>query len=139
MSRIDIKVDFTTKDFSLNEIGDLDTVSYESDLGQQLIKILLTSKEDNTLQPSYGSDLPELIGTAMSQDEFIMQATTSVLSALKILRDIQKNIPNMDARQLLSSVDSINISAIGTTGYKIDVGVTNKAAATIQESIGIGV
>lgn len=138
----DLKIingDFVIKD------GDVDTLTGQEKLIQDILKVCLTSIGSNIYQPWYGSSLSRnIIGSVLDGDITIAMAQGQLQNSIDMLKKLQQ-------LQLISSnqtiIPSEHIAAIkeikvardisDPRSYNISVNVLNKSFTTTQTNFAI--
>lgn len=99
---------------------------------QFFLKILFTTKGTDLLNPSYGTDLPNLIvgtNSNLNSQELISQITTSVNDAVTQCRTLLNDLTN-DLASKIDSVNIIGISSPSVDSFSIRLQLTTMAGET---------
>jgi phage baseplate assembly protein W len=125
-------------DFRFTESGALETITDETLLIQESLKILLTDLGSNPYHPWYGTRIRQRIGsknvtgTAATLQEDVRDA----LNRYKNLQVEQAQYQTLTPRQRLSSIDSIQVLPIEglPTAFEINIVVRNSSSQPITVS-----
>lgn len=99
---------------------------------QFFLKVLLTSKGSDLLNPYYGTDLPGLIlggNSTLNQQELISTVSTSVEDAAKQTKALLNDTSN-DIASMLESVNILNISSASLDSISLSLQLTTMAGET---------
>ena len=116
--------------------GAVQLVNKEDKLIQQASKLLMTQK-GGFFHPEYGSNIYTIIGRYQSK-EIIYPITEdevrSVLSYYQGLQQDQEISQEMDDEEVLFRVISVDLSAITSTAFKLDINILSRKGAEVNIS-----
>jgi hypothetical protein len=128
-------------DLVIGPNADLDIVTGEDKLKQDMLKILLTPAGSNVFFPWYGSYISSnLIGENLPVSFIENMAQSQIQNSLDNLMRMQKEQmksgQNVSASELLAAVKyiSVNRNDIDPTMFSISVDVVNRAFKTVSSS-----
>lgn len=128
-------------DLVIGPNADLDIVTGEDKLKQDILKILLTPAGSNVFFPWYGSYISSnLIGENLPVSFIENMAQSQIQNSLDNLMRMQKEQmksgQNVSASELLAAVKyiSVNRNDIDPTMFSISVDVVNRAFKTVSSS-----
>ena len=110
-----------SNDLQLNKINDLDLVSGLEKLKQDINKILLTERGENTLFPLYGTELQSTVGDKVNPDIIRAKLKDEIISGLQTLQFINRENPNSDEKP--ETLEILDIQQIETGQFEIQVSV----------------
>lgn len=99
---------------------------------QFFLKVLFTTKGTDLLNPSYGTDLPNLIvgtNSNLNSQELISQVTSSVTDAVTQCRTLLNDLTN-DLASKIDSVTILGVSAPSVDGFSINLQLRTLAGET---------
>lgn len=108
-------------------------------LQQEILKIMLDEKYSNVFHKDWGSELSSmLVGTKNLK---ISQTKLELIirNALDILKTVQMNEnekwAHMTAAEMLDKVEYIEVTALGKTGYYVEVLISNSIGEIMTQSV----
>jgi len=128
-------------DLKINADGTLSTVTGNSKLRQDILKILLTDLGDNKFHPKYGSHVGKLqIGTHADEKIASLDIESSARAALRNLMSLQRS---QSRRQALTPgeiiIDILNLEVTRDKSeprlYNIFVSVLTQALDRVESSV----
>jgi hypothetical protein len=108
-------------------------------LQQEILKIMLDEKYSNVFHKEWGSEInSNFIGTKnLSINKIKIEML--VRNSLDLLKKIQisenEQWKNMTEEEILDSIEYIEVTPLGKTGYYIEVMITNSVGQLITQSI----
>jgi len=128
-------------DLVIGPNADLDIVTGEDKLKQDILKILLTPAGSNVFFPWYGSYISSnLIGenlpVSFIENMAQSQIQNSLDNLIRMQKEQMKSGQNVSASELLAAVKyiSVNRNDIDPTMFSISVDVVNRAFKTVSSS-----
>jgi phage baseplate assembly protein W len=128
-------------DLVIGPDADLDVVTGEDKLKQDILKILLTQVGSNVFFPWYGSYISSnLIGenlpVSFIENMAQSQIQNSLDNLIRMQKEQMKSGQNVSASELLAAVKyiSVNRNDIDPTMFSISVDVVNRAFKTVSSS-----
>jgi len=126
-------------DISYNVRGDLPVLRDEFLLMQNVEKFTITKITSNPFQSFIGTSLESLIGTKVTNPQFLItQITSEIVRALRKLQDLQSQYKQtgrpVTNGELLQSIDSVTVTqnAVDPTEYDANVVVTAVSGKTVE-------
>jgi phage baseplate assembly protein W len=121
-------------DLKINADGTLSTVTGNSKLRQDILKILLTDLGDNKFHPKYGSHVGKLqIGTHADEKIASLDIESSARAALRNLMSLQRS---QSRRQALTPGEIIiDILNLEVTRDKVDPRLYNIFVSVLTQSL----
>jgi hypothetical protein len=110
-----------TNDLQLNSINDLDIVSGLTKLKQDINKILLTERGENTLFPLYGTELQSMVGGKVNPDTIKAKIKDEIIGGLQTLQFINRDNPNLDEQPEILELLDIQSNKRVSTGVTVQL------------------
>jgi hypothetical protein len=116
--------------------GDIETVTGNSKLKQDILKILLTERGNNLYSSIYGSQLQYYIGKKYD-DEFIKsQIKTEIVNTLRVFQYLNKSNTNGD--EAIDTLEYLSITKVGETRFDIKFQIKTMSGNTLGLGFSIG-
>ncbi len=126
-----------SNDLQLNAINDLDTLSGLDKLRQDINKILLTERGENTFFPLYGTELQSLVGGKTNPDVIRAKIKDEVIGGLQTLQFLNRDNPDPDERP--DVLELLDIQQIDTTQFEIQLSVITASNKSITTGITVSI
>ena len=126
-----------SNDLQLNSINDLHVVSGLEKLRQDINKILLTERGNNTLFPLYGTELQSLVGGKVNPDIIRAKIKDEVIGGLQTLQFINRDNPNLDEQPEI--LELLDIQQIDDTQFEVQLSVITASNKSITTGITVSI
>lgn len=126
-----------SNDLQLNTINDLDTVSGLDKLKQDINKILLTERGENTLFPLYGTELQSTIGGKVNPDTIRAKLKDEIVGGLQVLQFINRDNTNLD--EVPETLEILDIQQLDTDTFEIQVSVITASNQRVSTGITVSI
>ncbi|AEO93447.1 gp187 [Bacillus phage G] len=127
-------------DIYFDKAGKAITATKSQKLLQECLKVLVDEKLGNKFHPNWGCDIEQRIGTKnMGSSIEMLKVELSVRDAVERLRKLQMNnqimYGNMNEEEIIDTIESIDVTKDGPTGYNIDIEVVSVMGEVITYNI----
>lgn len=119
-----------SNDLVLGQNNDFMQVSSTTKLQQDIIKILMTDRLNNTVYPVYGSTIRNVIGTKNDSNTIKNQIKSVVIEALAVLQFLNKDNSNLDEQ--INVINVIKVESLNPDEVDISIQVTTKSGKVVN-------
>jgi len=127
-------------DISFNKNGDVITSSDDIKLQQEMLKVLIDEKFSNPFHADWGSQVTTMIGSkntniTKNKVKVMVRQAEEYLQKMQIIEYSTHH--NLNNKEMIEEITSVNIDAIGPTGYLVTVLLKNVAEDVYTQTINI--
>jgi len=125
-----------SNDIQFSTVNDLEVISGLDKLRQDIQKILLTVKGQNTFFDLYGSDLQSMIGGKVT--EYVRaKMSNETITALQVLEYINRENPNLDERPEV--LESLEIQQVTIDQFEIRLSVITASQKSVSTGLTVNI
>lgn len=127
-------------DVSFDNNGEMITASDDIKLQQEMLKVLIDNKFSNPFHADWGSQITTMVGsknTAITKNKVKVMARQAeeYLQKMQIIEYSTHH--NLNSREMIEEVVSVNIDAIGPTGYLVTILIKNVLEDVYTQTINL--
>ena len=125
-------------DICFDKNGDAITSSDDIKLQQEMLKVLIDEKFSNPFHSDWGSQITKMIGSkntdiTKNKVKVLVRQAEEYLQKIQIIEYSEHH--NLNEKEMIEEITSVNIEGVGPTGFLVNVLLKNVAEDVLTDMI----